>query len=282
MKSTPSHLSRIESQFKSQWRLGSTRLKSTAKSASKSPSRQVAATLHLTHPQRVNNLCVCTSGPWSGLHSHHHSLPPRFLTTTTTNCWQAMSGQTTARPTSKNLQRRYLHLLLLHPNVPEAWFIIPPNFETTSMANNTLLSSLASRLSSGVRILQDAQSPDFTAPLAHWPNYALCHRPACKQGRNRSRVCSAGICEGPRPLRLCLRRPQPLVDDRRGRHYRRLSQFKGMEIDVGNGVATDKGGTLMKECRAHCIHISVMLVKQGEGEIVGQRTPQVLRAQACR
>ncbi|KAJ7310084.1 hypothetical protein DFH08DRAFT_718931, partial [Mycena albidolilacea] len=34
-----------------------------------------------------------------------------------------------------------------------------------------LLSSLTSRLSPGGRILQDAQSPDFTASLARWSNY---------------------------------------------------------------------------------------------------------------
>jgi hypothetical protein len=41
------------------------------------------------------------------------------------------------------------------------------------MANNTLIPSLASRLSPGVRILQDAQSPDFTASLARWSNYGV-------------------------------------------------------------------------------------------------------------
>ncbi|KAJ7790098.1 hypothetical protein B0H14DRAFT_225870 [Mycena olivaceomarginata] len=113
------------------------------------------------------------------------------------------------------------------------------------MANNTLLSSLASRISPGVRILQDAHVARLHSLLGALVELrredALCHRPVRERGDVRVVHIVRESVEASVPFVSASGGHSPWTIGEDGIIVD-LSRFKGVEADVGNGVATVKGG----------------------------------------
>lgn len=120
------------------------------------------------------------------------------------------------------------------------------------MANPTFAQSLAATLSSNSRILTDESSEDFKTSMDRWTNYGLKVPSAIIQPTTEEDVVttvkelvSASIpfvpAAGGHSCFSSIGKNGVIID---------LSRFTGVEVHEARGLATIKGGTLMKEFQA--------------------------------
>jgi FAD/FMN-containing dehydrogenase len=120
------------------------------------------------------------------------------------------------------------------------------------MATPGFLQSLTAELSPESRVLADENSAEFKASMNRWTNYDLKTPSAIVQPATETdvvstvkKLVSASIpfvpSSGGHSCFSSIGKDGVIID---------LSRFAGVEVDVANGLATVKGGTLMKELQA--------------------------------
>lgn len=120
------------------------------------------------------------------------------------------------------------------------------------MASPSFIQSLTAILSSKSQILTNESSADFKASMHRWTNCGLKVPSAIVQPATEEDVVatvkelvSASVpfvpASGGHSTFSSVGKPGVIID---------LSRFTGVEVDVARGVATAKGGTLMKEFQA--------------------------------
>jgi FAD/FMN-containing dehydrogenase len=120
------------------------------------------------------------------------------------------------------------------------------------MTSPSFIQSLTAELSPESRVLTDESSAEFKASMNRWTDYDLKMPSAIVQPATEDdmattvkELVSASIpfvpSSGGHSCFSSIGKDGVIID---------LSRFRGVEVDVANGLATVKGGTLMKELQA--------------------------------